>query len=250
MYYYVKIECQPCEKYQQYHNTCFKYFTALFFIRCDKWFHLKIIGASIIHICSNSIFFISPILPYLVSWENARYLSGREHRRFYLITMQKVAWLPCQKYASQYYIDVIMSAMAPQITGVSMVCSIVCSGADQRKHQSSGSLAFARGIHRWPVNSPHKGSVTRKMCPLDDVIMKLGIHVWLGLILTRKKDNWYFTLAGELWGVFWKFFEGRWQQCIEHVCILRKQTEVYVREWNTLWQVAMRNSFHVVSSRQ
>ena len=36
-------------------------------------------------------------------------------------------------------------------------------GADQSKHQSSKSLAFMRGIHRWPVNSPHKGPVTRKM---------------------------------------------------------------------------------------
>ena len=46
------------------------------------------------------------------------------------------------------------------------------SGADQRKHQSSASLAFARGIHRWPVNSPHKGPVPRKMFPFDDVIIK------------------------------------------------------------------------------
>ena len=45
------------------------------------------------------------------------------------------------------------------------------SGADQRKHQSSASLAFVQGIHRWPVNSPHKWPVTRKMFPLDDVIM-------------------------------------------------------------------------------
>ena len=44
-------------------------------------------------------------------------------------------------------------------------------GADQRKHQSSMSLAFVRGIHRWPVNSPHKGPVTRKMFPFDDIIM-------------------------------------------------------------------------------
>ena len=35
--------------------------------------------------------------------------------------------------------------------------------ADQRKHQSSASLAFGRVIHRWPANSPHKGPVTRKM---------------------------------------------------------------------------------------
>ena len=48
---------------------------------------------------------------------------------------------------------------------------IVCSGADQRKHQSSASLAFVWGIHRWPMNSQHKGPVTRKMFPLDDVIM-------------------------------------------------------------------------------
>ena len=64
-----------------------------------------------------------------------------------------------------------MGAMASQITNVSIVYLIVCSGADQRKHQSSASLAFVRAIHRWPVNSPHKGSVTRKMFPFDDVIM-------------------------------------------------------------------------------
>ena len=58
-----------------------------------------------------------------------------------------------------------------QITGVSIVYSTVCSGEDQRKHQSSASLAFVRGIHWWPVNSPHKWPVTRKMFPFDDVIM-------------------------------------------------------------------------------
>ena len=56
-----------------------------------------------------------------------------------------------------------MSAMASQITSVSIVCSIVCSVAGQRKHQSSASLAFVKGIRRWPVNSLHKGPVTRKM---------------------------------------------------------------------------------------
>ena len=54
-----------------------------------------------------------------------------------------------------------MSAMASQITGVPIVYSTVCLGADPRKHQSSASLAFVRVIHRWPVNSPHKGPVTR-----------------------------------------------------------------------------------------
>ena len=67
--------------------------------------------------------------------------------------------LPCR----WHYSEVIMSAMVSQITGVSMVCSNVCSGADQRKYQSSASLAFVKGIHRWPVNSLHKGPVARKI---------------------------------------------------------------------------------------
>ena len=64
-----------------------------------------------------------------------------------------------------------MGAMGSQITSLAVVYSIVYSDADQRKHQSSASLDFVRGIHRGPVNSPHKGQVTRKMFPFDDVIM-------------------------------------------------------------------------------
>ena len=47
-----------------------------------------------------------------------------------------------------HYNDVIMGAMASQITSLTIVFSTVYSGADQRKHQSSASLAFVRGIHR------------------------------------------------------------------------------------------------------
>ena len=61
--------------------------------------------------------------------------------------------------------------MASQITNLTIVYSTVYSGADQRKHQSSASLAFVWGIPGWPVNSPHKGPVTRKMFPFHDVIM-------------------------------------------------------------------------------
>ena len=70
-----------------------------------------------------------------------------------------------------HYDDVTMSFMASQITSLTIVYSTVHSDADQRKHQSSASLAFVRGIHRGPVNSPHKWPVTRKMFPFDDVIM-------------------------------------------------------------------------------
>ena len=69
---------------------------------------------------------------------------------------------------SQYhYSDVIMSTMASQTISL----TIVYLGTDQRKHQSPASLAFVMGIHRWPVNSPRKGPVTREMVPFDDVIM-------------------------------------------------------------------------------
>ena len=74
-----------------------------------------------------------------------------------------------------HYNDVIMGAMASQITSLTIVYSTVYSGTDQRKHQSSASLAFARGIHRGPVNFLHKGSVTRKMFPFNDAIM---ICIW------------------------------------------------------------------------
>ena len=68
-----------------------------------------------------------------------------------------------------HYSDVMMSAMGSQITGVSIVCSTVCSGAYQRTHQSSASLAFYEGN---PPDSPHKGPVTRKMFLFDNVIMQ------------------------------------------------------------------------------
>ena len=74
----------------------------------------------------------------------------------------------------KHFSDVIMSAMASQITGVWIVCRIVCSGSDQRKHQSSASLVFAMGIHRWPLDSPHKGPVTLTMFPFDDIIINHG----------------------------------------------------------------------------
>ena len=65
-----------------------------------------------------------------------------------------------------------MGAMSSQIPTLTIVYSTVYSDADQRKDHSSVSLAIVRGIHRWPVNSPHNGPVTRKMFPFDDVTME------------------------------------------------------------------------------
>ena len=62
-------------------------------------------------------------------------------------------------------------AMASQITSLTSVYLTVYPGADQRKYQTSASLAFVWAINRWPVNSPHKWPVTGEMFPFDDVIM-------------------------------------------------------------------------------
>ena len=79
--------------------------------------------------------------------------------------------LKADKSSSNHYGDFIMGTMASQITSLAIAYSTVHSDADQRKHRSSASLAFVRGIHRGPVNSPHKWPVTWKMFPFDDVIM-------------------------------------------------------------------------------
>ena len=67
--------------------------------------------------------------------------------------------------------DAIIRAMESQITVISIVCSIACSGRDQRKHQSSALLTFVKGIYRWPVDSPHTGPVTRKIFPINDAVI-------------------------------------------------------------------------------
>ena len=84
-------------------------------------------------------------------------------------------------YMCHHYNDVITGAMASQITSLTIVYAIVYSDGDQRKHQSSASLAFVRWIHRGPVNSPHKWRVTRKIFLFDDVIMIRPQWIWIWL---------------------------------------------------------------------
>ena len=78
-----------------------------------------------------------------------------------------------------------------QINSLTIVYSTVYSGADQRKHQSSASLAFVRGIHRWPVNSPYKWPVTRKMFPFDDVIMVMQQ-------ICHRLLSWWYTVSSSM----------------------------------------------------
>ena len=135
------------------------------------------------------------------------------------LTLYDVAYNANDK--ASHYSDIKMGPMASQITSLTIVYSTVYSGADHRKHQSSASLAFVRVIHRWPVNSPHKGPVKRKMFPFDDVIMLRSVLdlggsplVWgqCGTIFTPRyfdpigNITWrYFGVSHGAYGVFYIF---------------------------------------------
>ena len=98
-----------------------------------------------------------------------------------------------------------MIAMASEITSVLIVLLAVCSDGDQRKHQSSASLAFVRGIHRWPVDSAHKGPVTQKN-PFDDVVMEIP-EIWQDM-RCREIQAWsviYLSQSSAIWNtvLFW-----------------------------------------------
>ena len=101
--------------------------------------------------------------------QNDRFLNSNAHES----PFHNLQMTPANASHSDWfhYNNVVLGAMASQITSLMIVCSTGYSGADQRKHQSSASLAFVRGIHRWPGNSPHKWPLTRKMFSFDDVIM-------------------------------------------------------------------------------
>ena len=95
-----------------------------------------------------------------------------------------------------------MGAKVSQITSLTIVYSTVYLGADQRKYQSPASLTFVRGIHRRPVNSPHKWPVTRKMFPFDNVIMKhtcRKLQIWYQYVLFTK-------ICAKLWKPIWPKF--------------------------------------------
>ena len=80
-----------------------------------------------------------------------------------------------------------------QITSLTIVYSIIYSDADQRKHQSYASLSFVCGIHRGPVNSPHKWPVTQKMFLFDDVIKFENLSTrWKLYVHLRRLSIWGF----------------------------------------------------------
>ena len=154
-----------------------------------------------------------------------------------LITRQAISWIyvdpvhgvkksVCRRtclilftFAAIHYDDVIMTMLASHITSLTVVYSIVYSGVNIRKHQSSASLAFVLEIHRGPVNFPHKWPVTRKMFPFDDVIM----HAWFYMRQLVKRGNLPETknIVGLLVRYFWRVMTGLSQSywwSHEHAC--------------------------------
>ena len=103
--------------------------------------------------------------------------------RFYSVRLCVIA---SNRWPLIHHNDVTLDAIASQITGLTIVYSTVYSDADQRKHQSSASLAFVRGIHRWPVNSPPIWPVMRKMFLFNDVIMS-----WRSFMGCSEIGGWY-----------------------------------------------------------
>ena len=102
------------------------------------------------------------------------------HNRYlYVCSWQEILTL-------KHYCDVRMSPTASQITSLTIIYSTIYSGRDQRKHQSSVSLAFVWGIHCTSVNSLHKWPVTRKMFPFDAAIMIYGwIYFWDSVMIHK-----------------------------------------------------------------
>ena len=111
--------------------------------------------------------------------------------------------------------------MVSQITSLTIVYSTVCSSADQRKHKNSASLAFVWGIHRSPVNSPHRGPVTRK-----------SYHL--------MTSSWYTNHSSSCWQTFtcqelvWLWRCVGWYDTVILSCLV----------WNVYFNRIVQNSLH------
>ena len=158
-----------------------------------------------------------------------------------------------------HYSDVIMSAMEAQIASVSIVCWPVGSGTDQRKNQSVASLAFVRRIHRWPMNSPHKRPVTRKMFSFNDVIMlflssgqlcnAFTPQLFLNYLPFKSGEKVYwsyqFSFIRHLWGPFFMYIHTWFTLSISNACDTKFSNVIFftlntiVLHWTALYTWSM-----------
>ena len=101
------------------------------------------------------------LVPDVTQWHCELHVRTEDTFLAHTCNYQQWRWLGSSVALGEHYSDVIMVAIASEISSLTIVYSIVYSGADQKKYKSSASLAYVRGIHWWPVNSTHKWPVTR-----------------------------------------------------------------------------------------
>ena len=147
-----------------------------------------------------------------------------------------------------------MGVMASQITSFTILYSTVYSGADQRKHQCSTSLAFVQRIHWWPMNSLYKWPETQKMfhlmtssCVYPDHNNEVAIYIW------KFKSVLYITGTWSWWSL-WLSTNVLWLTALGHqqvwcwllifevkltfemVTVGGQQHSFWTHEWMFLWK--------------
>ena len=104
-----------------------------------------------------------------------------------------------------------------------------------------------RGIHRWPVNSPHKGPVTRQMFPFDDVIMR-NINADYTVILYVSQTNDIRTyMSGSTSCVIWHYLVicqcGYTVQIKFHLISHEKWDSKFYTTWLGSWKCGCRGTY-------
>ena len=118
-------------------------------------------------------------LPYYLP----RYISI--NLRSFVASRRHVLWLVTHSfypYHWGHYNDIMISAMASQITSLTIVHSIVYSFIHACIKENIKSSA-------WPVNSPHERPGTRKFFPFDDVIMVISVPLGQSYDWWRNPDE-------------------------------------------------------------
>ena len=133
-----------------------------------------------------------------------------------------------------------MSAITSQISSLTIVYLTVRSA--QRKHQSYTSLASVRAIHRWPVNSPRKGLVTRKMFTFDDVIIAIWMWWKFHLALIQILMKWSLQMFGH--GARVTGRRSRWSRALGVSCNVPYDAQLILMEYFVLiFHLALQQKF-------
>ena len=155
--WFLPDECFLSRLVDEYQYLQFERSFCLFYFRYASSMGWDIAAKLIIGFYNNDITWMSRRLNSQTAWRLAQHLIQTRNKY--------------NNKTSRHYSDVIMRAMASQITSLTIDYSTNNSNADQTKHQGSASLAFVKEIRQWPVTSPYKGPVTRNICPFHEVII-------------------------------------------------------------------------------